>query len=428
MLSTLIARELRHIRRIDAPGRALLLTFLVYAICWPLVGMFGSAYLWRAVHDPLIVVLFNVGLYLGIPTGFYGNAILLKRFPVRVMYGSGFLGLGVAMLLFVLTGSVSPVGVCIGGIAVGLSLGTYWANRILLTLHMTHDHERDFFFALDTMILTTMSVLMPALFGTLIQARFFAPALFDERSSYVLLLVLALLGFVFGGFRIGRLSFSSNPPGSLWCTSKGKLWNNVTVVMVARGFADAGVGVIPIILPMMMFGGETGLGGLQSGAALITAFVIYMIGRNIGKPAIRLGILRVAAALVILAALILCCGVTPASVLGYGLVNGLGTALLWLGINPIVYAAIQQGDPRPEHWMTYVCHRELSLNVGRLLGAGLLIVLLYFGSEWALQWSSLPFALSQLAVVWGACRLVGAQTEARDAVVRSAGTTEQAIV
>jgi YQGE family putative transporter len=378
--------------------------------------MFGSAYLWRAVNDPIIVILFNVGLYLGIPVGFYGNAILLKRIPVRVMYGGGFLGLGISMLLFVLIGSISPIGVCLGGAVVGLFLGAYWANRIILTLHMTHDAERDFFFALDTMILTIMSVLMPAIFGTLIQARFFAPTVLNERSSYLLLLVLALLGFVWGGFRIGRLSFTSQPPGSLWHTAKGKVWNNVTVVMFGRGFADAGVGVLPIILPMLVFGGETGLGGLQSGAALITAFVIYMIGRNIGKPAIRLGILKVATALVILAAVILCCGVTQGSVLAYGLVNGLGTALIWLGINPIVYGAIQQVDPRPEHWMTYVCHRELSLNVGRLLGAGFLIVLLYVGREWALQWSSLPFALSQVAVVWGACRLVGAQREVRDEI------------
>jgi YQGE family putative transporter len=404
MIRRILAGERKHLLRIGSKARALLLSFVVYSACWPLISTFGGAYIWRTNQSLELLVAFNIGIFVAVPIGFYGNAILMQQYPVARLYSGGFLGIGAAMLLFVFSGASELWGVGLGGFTVGLFLGLYWASRVLLTLNLTNNRERDLFFAIDTMVATAMGVAMPAIFGIFIQHRFFLPDTFDEQGSYRTLLLFAFVAFLVGAYRISRMNFQAERPAPIWCRDKSRVWRSMSVVMLCRGFADSAVWIMPIVLPLQVFGGEGSLGGVQSASAIVIAVFVYFVGRAIQVPSKRLQVLLWAVVGVHVAALPLLCGVTQTSVVLFGLLNGLSTALIWLTLNPIVFSAIEHLEESPTERLGYICHRELTLNLGRIVGSLLFVMSLQIADAAPMTWIALPFAASQIVLLYAAKR------------------------
>jgi YQGE family putative transporter len=407
MFLSLVRKELRHLERIAPRARALLLTFTLFAACWPLVWTFGGAYLWRRAPDPSVVVLFNIGLYGGLPVGFFSAGRAMRFVKVSILYGVGFFGIGASMLGFVLLGRTDPVSAVLGGAALGACAGVYWVNRILLTLHLTHDAERDFFFSVDAMFNTVMSVLMPASLGIIIQARLFLPSYLDEERSYTVLLSLALVTFATGAKVISRITFSVKPPAALRCTDRRQTWRAARTMMFVRGVADAASSALSVLLPLVVFHGERDLGGMQSLGALVTAIALYMIGRNIAQPGVRLHLMKVAVVFILTAALCVSASVNAFTVILFSLFNGLGTALIWTGLNAISLGAIQTMESRSEYWLSYVCDREACLAAGRVLGGIGVVIFFYLWGTSSIRFVALPFALTQIAMIPIAARASG---------------------
>jgi len=367
--------------------------------------MFGSAYVWRNTADPVSVLGFMMGFYAGLPIGFFTNGKLLKRFRVSPLYGAGFFGQCLAMLAFVLWGVVTFETAILGGFAIGITAGVYWSSRILLTLHLTHNRERDLFFALDTTITTVLSMLMPLLFGLCIQRRFFIPQLFDEQQSYTILLALALLGFGIGGYWLAAVSHFRNTPHSLAVTNITPCWRHVNLMMFVRGLADSSVTVIAVLLPLIVFHGEEGLGRVQCASAIVTAIAIYLIGRSVVRHDRRLRVLCGAIACMIWGASCLLFTYSKLSVIAFSLFHGLGSALSWATLNPLVYQAIETLEPQPDRWLGYIFSRELHLNSGRLAGGVVIGLLLINGYDLVLRVCPLPLAVAQI-IAWFAAAKV----------------------
>jgi len=131
--------------------RRLLLSFLFFIIAWPVFGVFANTFLWRHSQDILTVIVFNLGLYLGLPLGFFINSALLHHFPSKTLFFFGCILQGVGPLLLTLINPSSYIIIAILGACLGLPMGLYWGNRNLMTLRITEGQHRMHFLSMESL-------------------------------------------------------------------------------------------------------------------------------------------------------------------------------------------------------------------------------------------------------------------------------------
>src|SRR3989339_514653 len=93
---------MRFYSSFSANERRLLLSFLFFIIAWPVFSVFTNTFLWRHSQDIFTVIVFNLGLYLGLPLGFLINSALLHRFPSKTLFFFGCILQGIGPLLLTL--------------------------------------------------------------------------------------------------------------------------------------------------------------------------------------------------------------------------------------------------------------------------------------------------------------------------------------
>ena len=59
--------------------RILLITNIIYAFVLPVIDLFVGAYIMRSSDDPMLVAIYQLSVYTGIPLTFLVNGFLLKK-------------------------------------------------------------------------------------------------------------------------------------------------------------------------------------------------------------------------------------------------------------------------------------------------------------------------------------------------------------
>src|SRR5207249_4521114 len=126
-------------------------------------------------------------IFIGLPLGFSLAGRLLRRFAARHIYAIGFFGLAFVVTVLVTLHSASYAGVTAFGLLMGVSGGLYWGARHLLSLTVTRNHERDYYFGLEGSVNTLFGVVMPVVCGALIENSFFVPDMLDQDRSFLVL-------------------------------------------------------------------------------------------------------------------------------------------------------------------------------------------------------------------------------------------------
>lgn len=391
-----LRRELEVFLRCSRSMRILLVSNMIYAFVLPVIEIFVAAYVMRNSQDVSKVVTYQLSLYVATPVAFLVNGILLGRIPVKRLYAAGMLLSGVAMMLLMRTGVLTPIGIAISGLAMGLSTGLFWANRGFLALATTNDGNRNYYYGLELFSGTLTAVVVPALIGWFISGTgrygwlggIPNHAYRIVAASVFCLALLSALMLQRGSFR--------NPAHTRFVFFRfHPLWYRMLELAFLKGLAHGYIMTAPAMLIMLLVGKEGTLGATQAVGGILSACLLYGIGRATA-PRHRLAVLSIGVALFFAGAVASALLFNAVGVLIFIGCLVLAKPLLDLAYNPIelqVIDFVSRRENRSEY--AYFFNHEFGLFAGRFLGCALFLAI----AHWASGIAALKYALPVIAMV-----------------------------
>ena len=382
--------------------RVLLITNLIYSLVLPIIELFIGAYIMRNSHDAKLVVIFQLALYTGIPITFAINGYLLRRIKIAWLYSFGMLLSGVSMTAMMMLDKLDITGIGIAGLIMGVSYGFFWANRDFLALETTNDQNRNYYYGLETFFYTITAVIVPYVVGVFIgttqKLNWFSG---NINMAYQIVTAAVFFLTILSAVYVNKGHFV-NPKREKFIFFKfHSLWNKMIRLSILKGLAQGYIVTAPAMLIMKLVGEEDILGTVQSIGAVVSAVVLYVIGR-ISKPRHRIYIFSTGLMLFALGAFINAGLYSSLGVILFMLCLIIARPLLDVAYFPIqlkVIDLIAAIEKRNE--FSYFLNHEFGLYIGRLFGCGLFISMTYLITEdFALKYALLIIAILQLISIF----------------------------
>jgi YQGE family putative transporter len=398
---TRLVTEFKFFKTMPRDMRVLLVTNSVYAFVIPVIEIFVGAYIMRNSNDPKIVALYQLTVYAGIPITFLVNGFLLSRVKISTLYSFGMLLSGLSMLVMMTLNTLSVSGIAVAGILMGCSFGFFWANRDYLALGTTTDKTRNYYYGLETFFYTITGILVPFAIGAFLgrsEANGWFGGSINVAYKVVTGVVFALT--VLASIVIHRGTFKAPEQKQFVYFKFHSLWNKMLGLAGLKGLVQGYLVTAPAILIMRLVGNEGSLGMVQAVSGLVTAFMLYLLGR-FTQPKHRIAILTVGLSIFLFGTIVNAWLFSAIGVITFVLCKVLFQPLHDIGYFPIqmrVIDVVSKIENRNE--FTYIFNHEFGLFMGRLLGLGLFILLAQYVSEaFALKYSLVIIAVTQLASI-----------------------------
>ena len=376
--------------------RLLLLTNMVYALVLPVIEIFVAAYVMRNSREVSKVVIYQLAIYAATPLAFLINGYLLGRTSVSRLYSLGMLLSGVSMLVMMSSNVITPLDIAGSGLMMGLSTGLFWANRGFLTLSTTTDENRNYYYGLEQFVYTVTSVGVPVAVGWFIEETARNSWFGGVINHAYRLVAFSVCGLAALASIIVHRGNFPNPPKTRFIYFRfHRLWYKLLILSVLKGLAQGYFVTAPAMLIMKLVGQEGTLGTIQAAGGLVSALVLYAVGRTTG-PLHRLLVFSVGLVLFAVGSVINAMLFSAAGVLIFMAFLLLAKPLLDIAYFPIqmlVIDMVSRLEGRNQY--AYIFNCEFALFFGRALGCGLFIALARFVSDIA----ALKYALPLIAAV-----------------------------
>jgi YQGE family putative transporter len=388
--------------------RVLLLTNLIYAFVLPVIDVFVGAYVMRNTQDVKMVVIYQIAVYTGIPFTFLVNGFLLRYINIKRLYSAGMLLSGISMAVMMSLGKLNMTGVGVAGFMMGMSFGLFWANRDFLALSTTNDTNRNYYYGLETFFYTNTYVVVPILIGLFIegtgQRGWFGG---DRITAYQIVTAVVFLLTIFSSILIHRGKFDNPTEPNFIYFRYHWLWNRMQVLAILKGLAQGYIVTAPAMLVMRLVGQEGALGTLQAIGGILSAFLLYYIGRTT-QPKHRIIVFTIGLVLFALGGFANAMLFNATGVLLFMMCLLLGRPLHDIAYFPIqmqvidIVSAIENRNK-----FAYIFNQEFGFFIGRIAGCGLFILLANYVSDmFALRYALLIIGIVQLLSIWIAQRIL----------------------
>lgn len=388
-----LSAEIKHFNQQPHDFRILVLTNMIYALVLPVIDIFVAAYVMRNSNDPTKVVIYQLTIYTGIPLTFLLNGFLLNRFNIKTLYSAGMLLSGVSMIVMMSLKTLDLTGIGIAGIIMGMSFGFYWANRDYLALSITNDHNRNYYYGLETFFYTIIAVVVPICIGWFIESG----GDINVNNAYRIITGLVFVITIFASVVCFRGHFRNPDEKTFLYLRFHPYWRKLLMLASLKGLAQGYLVTAPAMLIMLLLGKEGALGTAQSVGAIIAAVLMYIIGRA-AKPEHRITIFAGGLICFALAAIFNGALYNATGVVIFMLFLLLAKPMLDIAYFPIQFSVIDiLSKKEKRNVYAYILNHEVGLYAGRFLGAGTFIFLAYyFSTEVALRYAIIIIAVLQL--------------------------------
>lgn len=391
------------------PMRTLLLTNLIFSMVLPIIELFTGAYIIRNSADFSLVMVFQLAQGTGIPVGFILNWFMLAKVPVKRLYSLGMMMSGLAMASMMLQTEPGLAGVSLAGLLMGVSYGFFWANRTTLALSATQNTNRNYFYGMETFFYTFAVIVMPMLAGWFIAASH-SWAWFGNNvnGAYYVLTGLVFILTIVASTLLQRGDYRNLPKARLKFRGFHRLWQKMLRMAVLKGLAQGYITTAPVMLIMKLVGKEGELGTIQSTGAILSAGMLYLLGRKT-SPQHRLKVYALGLGLFWIGAFTNMVAYSAAGVIVFVGCLVFARPLMDLAYFPIQLGVIEYVSKKEKHSaFNYIFTHELGLYVGRVFGCGLFILIARFVSEdFALRYVLAFITTLQLSSLYVARTIMG---------------------
>lgn len=387
--------------------RVMLVTNIIYAFVLPVVDLFVGAYIMRSSDDPMLVAIYQLAAYTGIPLTFLINGFLLNKIKIAHLYSFGMLLSGISMIFMMTLGEISVHGVAFAGLIMGSSFGFFWANRDFLALNTTNDGNRNYYYGLETFFFTITSIIVPFIIGWFLISSGKWEWIDSIADAYKIVTLVVFLLAILASIVIHKEKFK-NPSRTRFVFFRfDKLWNKMLLLSALKGLAQGYLVTAPAILIMRLVGDEGSLGSIQSLSGVLSAIVLYILGRT-AKPQHRIYIFSAGLVIFFIGTMVNGILFSAAGVIVFVICK-----VMFLPLHDIAYYPIQLkvidvlSIKENRNQYAYIFNHEFGLYIGRFVGLVLFIVLIYYVSEtFALKYSLIIIATIQLLSIPVARRLI----------------------
>lgn len=372
----------------------LLITNMLYSFVLPIVELFIGAYIMRNSSNTILVICFQLALYSGIPITFLVNGFLLRKVPITWLYSFGMLLSGVSMAVMMSLTTLDFSGIVLAGLIMGLSYGFFWANRDFLALSSTDDGNRNYYYGLESFFYTLAGVVVPYTVGVFI-ASF--GSVEDINMAYRIITCIVFLITILASVVVFRGKFTNPESRRFLYWRFDRLWQKMMSLSALKGIAQGYIVTAPAMLVMTLAGNEDTLGTVQSIGAILSALMLYLLGR-FSAPRHRLTIFSVGLLLFALGGAFNAALYSSTGVLLFMLCLVIGRPLMDLAYFPIQLRVIDVVAAREQrNSFTYIFIHELGLYLGRFVGCGMFLLFAsYISPGFALRYALLVIGLAQL--------------------------------
>ena len=386
--------EYLHFRSAPRNMQILLITNMLYSFVLPIVELFIGAYIMRNSSNTILVICFQLALYSGIPITFLVNGFLLRKIPITWLYSFGMLLSGVSMAVMMSLTTLNFSGIVLAGLIMGLSYGFFWANRDFLALSSTDDGNRNYYYGLESFFYTLAGVVVPYTVGVFI-ASF--GSVEDINMAYRIITCIVFLITILASAVVFRGKFTNPESRRFLYWRFDRLWQKMMSLSALKGIAQGYIVTAPAMLVMTLAGNEDTLGTVQSIGAILSALMLYLLGR-FSAPRHRLTIFSVGLLLFALGGAFNAALYSSTGVLLFMLCLVIGRPLMDLAYFPIQLRVIDVVAAREQrNSFTYIFIHELGLYLGRFVGCGMFLLFAsYISPGFALRYALLVIGLAQL--------------------------------
>lgn len=395
-----IQTEYQHWLKLNDSSRKLLISFLVFEFVLPLIFGFINAFLFRQTSTFWPLLIYNVAFFCTIPFFFYLNGLALQRgVSLKLLYTLGLVGQGLVLNVIFFLPSVRPIYLILFGLLQGSVVGLYWANRNFLTQEVTTDANRTYFVGIEQLFGILGGLISPAVIGAVIGlgARY---GWYSSNAAYQALSVVSLVMLSFSGWLLKDLHLDAPTLSKTLVGFKASFdWNLVRVGEALYGTFHGIFMFLPALIVFALIGNEAELGLMQSGAAVLTTLVVYYFSRKMSVQQ-RSIVAAVAISLMVLTTLIYSTWYVTLTAVLLLVFSPSIRQVTWLTWFPTVMTAIdnQDGKDRSTNY-AYVVDREIAINVGRLIGVAVFVVVLrQLGEEAAIRYIPLFIGLCMIGL------------------------------
>jgi len=396
-----ILEEFRFFMTMPRDMRLVLITNMIYAFVIPIIDIFVGAYIMRSSNDPSMVAVYQLCVYTGIPFAFLINGFLLNKFKISHLYSFGMLLSGVSMIFMMTLSDINMLGVSITGLIMGGSFGFFWANRDFLTLDTTNDSNRNYYYGVETFFYTITFIIVPAAVGWFIvkstSLEWFGGSI---QGAYKVVTFVVLLLTILASIVIHQHRFRNPREKKFLYWRFDRLWKKMLGLASLKGMVQGYLVTAPAILILSLVGNEAALGTIQSISGILTAFLLYFLGRTT-KPKHRIYIFAAGMIIFLIGALTNMILFSAIGVIVFVLCK-----VLFMPLHDIAYFPIQMQvidllsakENRSKY--AYIFNHEFGLYLGRFFGLVLFIGLAFYVSkDFALRYSLVIVALIQMLAI-----------------------------
>jgi YQGE family putative transporter len=377
--------------------RVLLITNIIYALVLPVVDLFVAAYIMRSSDEPMLVAIYQLAAYTGIPLTFLINGFLLNKIKIAHLYSFGMLLSGISMIFMMTLGEINAAGVAFAGLIMGSSFGFFWANRDFLALNTTNDGNRNYYYGLETFFYTITTIIVPFFIGWFLISSGNWKWIGSVGNSYKIVTLIVFLLTIISSIIIHMEKFVNPRRKRFLFLRFDRLWQRMLLLSSLKGLAQGYLVTAPAILIMRLVGDEDSLGTIQSLSGILSAIVLYILGR-VSKPQHRIYIFSAGLIIFFIGTLVNGIAFSASGVIVFVICK-----VMFLPLHDIAYFPIQLkvidvlSLKEDRNQYAYIFNHEFGLYIGRFIGLVLFIVLIYYVSEsFALKYSLIIIATIQL--------------------------------
>jgi len=377
ILTKRLQSEYNHFKKLGSPVRKLLLSIFLKNLVSPLLGIFIGAFIYRQSSDVVLVALYNLGIFLGVPLAFLVNGLLIRRFKLTTIYVLATIFQGLVPIPLIFFSFIGKVEIFSLGVVFGLTAGFYWANRNFFTLVFIKSKERNYFAGLENGISRIPSVFIPFLIGWFIV---FGERvnLYSTELAYKILLGLGIVILYISGRVIKDEIVAKELKVDFIRLRRDKYWWSVRALSFGKGVSEGGLLFIPTLMILIIVGDEGALGTFKSASALIAAVAAYYVSKK-AKIGDRVTILKIGLFIEFIAALTFVIFYSATGVALYFVLYALSTPFIWIAISPIIFDAIERvNEHKKSINYNYLFDIEVFTNSGRVMGALIFLLLIQF--------------------------------------------------
>lgn len=404
--SKLLNRQLWTFCQLSQTARTLLLSSFFYTVADLLVFTFAHAYLFTSTDSFYSVILFNLGFFIMLPIAFFANALLLRHFSLKILFGVGLIGQGLIMSTLVFIPTLTLPTIFLFGFVFGIPMGLYWANRNFVMMADIPDKQRNYVSGMDGAFAEGMSVILPFIAGWFI-ALSAETGILEKASAYQVVMILGTLALTLAALIIRRVPITTPVVHSLSLKKMPKDWKVMRIFVLFSGIQMAIFSILPEMLILRHLGEEGTLGSVKALLALFTIVLLYWVGKktNIND---RYRVLTFSIFPLLISGVLLLVGFSALIVTMYLLLQSVTMALFYFVYNPVLAQVVERQD----HGVAaqnyrYILDHEVIINLGRVITVVIMIgLLLTVPENLAITSSVIIVAISQIGMLLVAKKLL----------------------